>query len=147
MNDTAGCILGIDYGTRRIGIAIGDRAIGHARPLCCIENRHGTPDWNAFDTLLERWQPAALVLGWPLTDDGTEQPITAHVRGFGKRLQARYPALDIHRVNEGYSSNAAQRELAALRASGQRRKRTGKSDVDTLAAAIILQDWFDTRSS
>lgn len=144
---SASCVFGVDFGTRRIGIAIGDPRIGHARPLCCIDNRHGTPDWEALDKLIAQWQPAVLALGWPLTDDGAEQTVTGHVRGFEKRLKTRYPTLTIYRVDERYSSNAAQRELAAMRASGQRRKRTDKSDVDTLAAAIILQDWLDARST
>ena len=63
-------------GTRRIGIAIGDAHIGHARPLCCIDNRQGTPDWITLDKLVEEWHPTALVVGWPLTDDGRKQSIT-----------------------------------------------------------------------
>ena len=147
MNQPAHCVFGVDFGTHRIGVAIGDTFIGHARPLACIDNRQGTPDWHALDALVEDWQPSALVLGWPLSEEGAEQSISGHVRGFEKRLKRRYPALSVHRIDERYSSNAAQRELAAMRASGQRRKRTDKSDVDTLAAAIILQDWFDSRSA
>lgn len=102
---------------------------------------NGTPDWAAIEALVEQWQPDELIVGFPLTVDGDEQAITPHVRGFIKMLGKRF-GLTTHQADERFSSMAAQAELAKLRASGQRTKRVSKGDIDAMAAALILQNWF-----
>lgn len=142
-------MIGLDYGLRRIGLAVGvtagvtvgESGLGTARPLSVVANVNGTPDWMALDACLAEWQPVALVVGWPLDADGAEQAMTAHVKGFIKRLRKRY-ALPVHRVDERYSSIDAADELRRQRSSGQRQRRTTHGDVDTLAAALILERWF-----
>jgi putative Holliday junction resolvase len=120
---------------------VGNNLTATASPLETIGNRNGTPDWAAINHLIEQWQPDELIVGLPLTVDGDEQSITAHVRGFIKALKKRY-GLIIHEADERYSSMAAQKELAAMRASGQRRRRVSKGDIDSMAATLILQGWF-----
>ena len=134
-------LLGLDYGTRRIGVSVGERRLGRARPLGTLANTNGTPDWDALDARVHEWRPAALVVGWPLDADGAEQPLTAHVKGFVKRLRTRYER-PVHTVDERYSSIDAGERLAAQRAEGQRRRRTSHADVDAVAAALILERWF-----
>jgi len=136
----SGTFVAFDYGSKRIGIAVGESTLGTAQPLRTVTNRHGTPDWHAINSLIDEWQPDALVVGVPLTADGADQPITGQSRAFVKKLHQRY-SLPVFSAEERYTSNAAQRELATLRARGQR-GRTAKSDVDTLAAALILEGWF-----
>ena len=135
-------LLGLDYGTRRIGLAVGERRLGRARPLGTVANVDGTPDWAALDAHLETWRPAALVVGWPLAEDGAEQAMSAHVKGFVARLRRRYER-PVHAVDERFSSIDAGERLAALRARGQRRRRTTHADVDAAAAALILERWFE----
>ena len=137
----AATLFGLDYGTRRIGLAVGERRLARARPLAALANVNGTPDWTALDARVEEWRPAGFVVGWPLDADGAEQALTAHVKGFVKRLGARY-GRPVHTVDERFSSIDAGERLAALRAAGQRRRRTSRADVDTLAAALILERWF-----
>jgi putative Holliday junction resolvase len=141
--DTCLCF---DYGSRRIGTAIGQRQLQSARPLTVVTNTNGTPDWPAVDALIEQWQPSDLVVGWPLTEDGEEQPLTHHVRGFIKRLEQRY-ALPVHKADERYSSMAAHEQIRQQRQSGQRKRRTRHGDVDTVAAALILESWFSLRTN
>ena len=83
-------VLGFDYGSKRIGVAVGNTLLGTAAPLTVIKNTNGTPDWAAIDALVNEWQPKALCVGWPLTIDGEMQDITHHVKGFLKRLERRF---------------------------------------------------------
>ena len=136
-------LLGLDYGTRRIGLAVGERRLGRARPLAVVANVDGTPDWAALDARVDEWRPAALVVGWPLDADGAEQALTAHVRGFVRRLRERY-GRPVHAVDERYSSIAAAERLGEMRRDGRRRRRATHADVDTHAAALILERWFET---
>jgi len=133
--------LAFDYGTVRIGVAVGNSLTQTASPVQTVANVNGTPDWQAIEQLIEQWQPAELVVGLPLTVEGDEQAITPHVKGFVKALSKRF-GLDIHEADERFSSMAAQAELAKMRASGQRAKRVSKGDIDSMAAALILQNWF-----
>ena len=72
------------------------------------------------------------------------QPLTHHVAGFIKRLEKRY-SLPVHKADERFSSMAAQEEIRRQRASGQRKRKSRHEDVDTVAAALILETWFTTR--
>ena len=138
----AGVCLSLDYGSRNIGVAIGEYQIQSARPLGVIANRNGTPDWQALDAFIEQWQPIDIILGWPLTESGEEQALCNHIKGFAKRLKHR-SGLPVHFVDERFSSNAAQDEIRSMRRSGQRVRRSKHSDVDSVAAALILETWFN----
>ena len=140
-SDPDGVHLAFDYGSKRIGVATGTGLLGVARPLTVVSNHHGTPDWQSIDRLVADWLPIALVIGIPLLADGEDQPITGQARGFGKRL-ARRTGLPVHEADERFSSTQAQRELAGMRASGQRQRRISRADVDASAAALILEHWF-----
>ena len=140
--DADAVLIGIDYGTRRIGLAVGSGRLGDARPLDTLANVNGTPDWNALDARVAEWEPAAFVIGWPLDEDGGEPPIVAHVRGFARRVGRRYER-PVHRVDERYSSIAAGDRLAGRRRAGLKTRRATHADVDAEAAAVILGRWFD----
>ncbi|MFK7993744.1 MAG: Holliday junction resolvase RuvX [Granulosicoccus sp.] len=143
-NHTGTC-LAFDYGTKHIGLAVGEIQIQSARPLVAVANKHGTPDWNGIKLQVEQWQPSDLVLGWPLGEDGQEQPLCNHVKGFAKRLQQMFD-LPVHLVDERFSSIAAQEQIKSMRQSGQRTRRSKHTDVDCVAAALILETWFTQNS-
>ena len=82
----AGYVLAFDLGTRTIGVAIGHRETGMARALTTLTVRAGHPDWPTLDSLVKEWQPAAFVVGLPLTHDGGEQEMTRIARDFSARL-------------------------------------------------------------
>lgn len=130
-------LLGFDFGTKRIGIAIGQTLSNTARPLATLPTLDGGPDWAAITALLEQWQPDALVVGLPLDIDDSEQEMTRLARRFGNRLNGRYN-LPVHWIGEGFSSMEAEQRL---------RERDGtihdKGEVDRVAAAIILQSWLE----
>lgn len=140
-----GACLGFDYGAKRIGIASGNTLTGTAMPIGYIRNDSGTPDWESIDNFVEQWKPVALVVGEPLTADGSEQESTRQARGFYKRLSRRFE-VPTFLVDERYSSIEASELLREGRALGARRQ-TQKSDIDRIAATIILQRWLDQQNS
>ncbi len=116
-------VLGFDFGTRRIGVAIGNGLTRQARPLAVIADQ-GDARWRRIGELVAAWQPAQLVVGMPSHPDGTAHDMTARCERFARQLAGRF-RLPVARVDERYSS--------AVVAGGR----------DDEAAAVILQQWFD----
>ena len=139
-----GCVLGFDYGARRIGVASGNRISGSARPLPALVAKAGQPDWSRVDALLVEWQPDALVVGLPLTLDGGEQAVTRGARGFAAALEERF-GLPVHLMDERHSSQEAARRFAGQRAAGAARRRD-VANIDSLAAVVILEGWLRTKA-
>src|SRR6185312_14559734 len=81
-------VLGFDFGTRVIGVAVGTRLTG-ARALTTVGNGDA-PDWQRLDALIGEWRPATLIVGLPLTLDGNEQAMSRAARAFGAALAGRY---------------------------------------------------------
>jgi putative Holliday junction resolvase len=91
--------------------------------------------------LLREWQPTLAVVGLPYNVDGSDSAMTAAAREFAADLGRRY-GLQIALVDERYSSREAEARLKSARASGLRRRRVAKADVDAEAACVILERWF-----
>lgn len=126
-------LLAFDYGTRFIGVAVGNTLTGHARPLEVFANPTREARFARIEQLLRDWQPARLVVGLALDTDGGEQPMSALCRRFANQLHGRY-GLPVELVDERGTSLAAQ---SAMGAAGRGLR------VDAVAAAIILQSYFD----
>ena len=139
-----GPVLAFDVGRKRIGVAIGQRTTGNARPLATVAAGGGAFDWPALDALVAEWQPDCFVIGLPLALDGSEQEMTRFARAFGRRLAERY-ARAVHEVDERYTSQEASRRFAAHRAQGSA-KRKHAAEIDALAAQVILEAWLCTPS-
>lgn len=137
---TAATALCFDYGTRRTGVAVGQRLTGTARPLTTIGMPQGGPDWDAIDALLREWRPGQLVVGRPTRMDGSPVPMTVAAEDFARELGARY-RLPVALIDERLSSRAAETLLREQRAEG-RRGRIDKADIDRYAAALLLEDWL-----
>ena len=129
--------LGFDYGSKRIGVAVGDSLTRSARPLPALPG----PDWTAIGRLVAEWRPAALVVGLPLDEDGSEQAITGPARRFADELGKRLK-LPVHQADERYSSRAADDALREARSSGRMQRRVRKGDRDGQAARVILEQWL-----
>lgn len=136
----SGLYLAFDYGERYIGIASGNTISKTSTPLDTAANNSGTPDWTKLDQLVTEWQPAGMIVGIPVHMDGTEQPLTAHARGFLKRLGKRYN-LPVFEMDERLTTQNAASIIRDNRNRGKRRK-TSKADLDKIAAALILENWF-----
>jgi putative Holliday junction resolvase len=134
-------VLAFDLGRRRIGVACGDTVSRSASPLGAVSAGPSGPRWEAIGSLLREWQPALLVVGLPYNADGSESAAAAEARDFARELTQRY-ALPVELVDERYSSLEAGARLKGARASGLRRRRVAKTDVDAAAACVILERWL-----
>ena len=80
-------ILGFDFGTRRIGIAVGNMISRSARALEVLANGERGPDWARLEALLREWRPDALLVGLPLTVNDSEQVTSRAARSFAAELE------------------------------------------------------------
>ena len=132
-----GTLIGFDFGSRRIGVAVGETGTRIASPLGAIETTANEARFEAIGRIVAEWRPAGFVVGRPQHADGSEHEIARLAEKFARRLEARY-GVPVAFVDETLSSATAE---ASLR---ETRTRAGKkSDVDALAAAIILQSYLD----
>lgn len=131
----ADTVLGFDFGTKRIGIAVGSTVTGSARPLLTLPARDGVPDWIRLTQVVVEWNPARLVVGLPLNMDGSDSEITVRARSFARKLSGRL-VLPVDTIDERLTSFEARGEI--LRAGNSKQKQ----DVDALAAALIVQSWL-----
>ncbi|KPK38654.1 MAG: Holliday junction resolvase [Gammaproteobacteria bacterium SG8_47] len=128
-------VLGFDYGRKRIGVAVGQTVSGSATALTTVSARDGQPDWRSISALIQDWQPELLVVGLPLSMDGSEHELTQAARRFGNRLAGRYN-LPVEFVDE---------RLTSVEAEARQVRPPRPGDIDKIAAQIILQDWLDSR--
>ena len=135
-----GCVLGFDFGMRCIGVASGNRISQSARPLAALVAQAGQPNWARIDSLLADWRADVLVVGLPLALNGGEQAITRHARAFADALAQR-SGLPVELADERHTSQEAARRFAAQRASGSARRKDA-ANIDSLAAAVILEGWL-----
>jgi putative Holliday junction resolvase len=131
-------ILAFDFGTRKIGVAIGNTLTRSARPLTTIASEPNAARFEAIAALIDEWQPGTLIVGRPLHADGSEHEMTARAERFARQLSGRF-GLSVRLVDERFTSVAADAELAGAGVRGKERKALR----DAVAAQLILQSWFD----
>ena len=134
----SGTLLAFDFGTKSIGVAIGQCITGTARPLSALKAQDGTPDWKLIEKLLKEWQPESVIVGLPLNMDGTEQPLTARARNFANKVHGRF-GVQVPLHDERLSTVEAR---AGLFERGGFRA-LDKGSVDSASAVIILESYFE----
>lgn len=122
-------LLAFDYGAKKLGVALGNTLLKQARPLDLILEPTRDGRFARIEALLKTWQPERLVVGLALATDGSEQYASQHCRRFARQLEGRF-GIPVVLVDERGSSVEAQ-------------KITGNAPDDAVAAAIILQRYFD----
>jgi putative Holliday junction resolvase len=137
---TAGIWLGLDVGTRDLGVAVGNELTGRARPLKTLAMQPDSSMWAALDALVGEWAPGGIVVGLPLTREGGEQPMTLRARRFAATIAQRYRRPVVQHDERG-STQVAKRQFANERAAGNA-KRKHAVDIDAHAAAVILEDYL-----
>lgn len=130
--------LGFDYGTRQIGVAVGQTLTGSAEPLTTLRARDGIPDWDQIGALIKEWRPQVLIVGLPLNMDGSESAMSIRAEKFARRLYGRFQ-LPVHTVDERLSTFAAKQ---SLRDNGRSPQSYRNNPVDSLAAALLLETWL-----
>jgi len=138
----SGTLFAFDFGTKRIGIAIGNTISKTSQPLTTINDEKNETRFEVIAGLLREWQPAALVVGLPCNDDGTPHEMTALCRRFANRLKGRFK-LPTLLVDERYTSAAASSVLDEEGIHGRKQKTL----IDQYAAQQILQAYFDEPSA
>jgi putative Holliday junction resolvase len=136
----AGTVLAFDFGTQRIGVAVGETTIGVAHPLATIGAKADRERFEAIRALIEEWQPALLVVGLPTHADGTAHAMTARALRFARQLDGRF-GLPVTCCDERFTTQDAS---LALRGAGVR-GRAKKAVRDQVAAQLILQAYLDQR--
>ncbi|QCR24225.1 Holliday junction resolvase RuvX [Pontibacter sp. SGAir0037] len=136
-----GRILAIDYGNKRVGLAVTDALQLIATPL---ETVHAKDVLAYLKAYTQREPVEALVVGMPRTLSGDATDSTQHVVGFIRLLAKEFPAIPVHTVDERFTSSIAQK---AMLAGGLRKKaRQDKATVDRLSATIILQSYLESKN-
>jgi putative Holliday junction resolvase len=133
-------LFGIDYGTRKIGVAVGQNITSTAMGIAVIPVRNGEVDWNELDKLVQRWKPGAFVVGMPYNMDGSESEMTVQASKFARKLTERYQRPS-HSVDERLSTRAA-REITRNNAEMLGKRYDDKTKVDAMAAQLLLESWF-----
>jgi putative Holliday junction resolvase len=137
-------VLGIDFGERRIGLAVSDPTGTLATPMPTLKRRAGKrPPLAALLEIIQEKDVGTIVFGLPLTLAGDDSDWTRTVREVGAALSKR-SGLPVHFVDERFTSVRAER---AIRSIGlPKKKREEKERVDAAAAILILQGWLDQQS-
>lgn len=133
-----GTFLGFDFGTKRLGIAVGQSITQTARPLVTLSVHKGIPKWEELGKIINEWLPKGLIVGLALQPDGTHSPTSLKAEKLGRQLASHFK-LPVFYIEERLTSVAAK----------ERAKATGTStpmhrDLDAVAAAIILESWFNS---
>ncbi len=131
MPETIQTVIGFDYGTDWIGVAVGQTLTGQASPLPAIKNS----DWHRIARVIDDWRPQKLVVGLPLNMQGKAQAMTQKAQRFARQLEGRY-GIETDLVDERLTT----REAYLLALDGDDRK--SKSEIDSISAALITESWL-----
>jgi len=138
----SGSVLAFDFGEKRIGVAVGEWSLAQAHPLTTIHGEANKERFTTIAALIAEWRPVSLVVGLPVSLDGTPHAMTARCIRFANQLRGRF-GLSVDYAEERLSSVEAEERLRA----GGHDARSAKAHVDALAAQIILQCFFEHAAS
>jgi putative Holliday junction resolvase len=136
----AGTVLAFDFGTRRIGVAVGDLTTGLAHPLTVVHGEGSDARFAAIAALVSEWRPSQLLVGVPVHADGAEHAMTQRARRFARQLEGRF-GVPVTGIDERYTTRAAAEALSNAGVS----PRAQRAVRDATAAQIMLQTWLDAR--
>jgi putative Holliday junction resolvase len=134
----ASTVLCFDFGEQRIGVAVGEHLLASANPLTTIDNESNEVRFEVISKLVKEWQPKLLIVGLPLSLDGSETSVTQLCKKFARRLNGRFN-IPVMLIDERYSSVEASDMLNQSGIKG----RAQKVMLDQVAAQTILQSYFD----
>jgi putative holliday junction resolvase len=133
-----GKIIGIDYGTKRCGLAITDSLQLIAAPLKTVET---TRIFDELAQLIAKESAVCVVVGEARYLNGDASDTTRRQADFCMQLQKKFPQLPLHRVDEMYTSQLAQQSM--LLSGAKKKDRAQKGNIDMISAAILLQSYLD----
>ena len=138
-------LLAFDYGTHRIGIAVGQSKTGSAQGVATIPTSTAGAQWDKIDALINEWQPDTLVIGLALNGAGGETTLSKLARQFGKELQTRF-GRNVRYIDETLTSDAADTLIRDSQPAGKPITRRRQKLRDQIAAELILQTYLHEQS-
>jgi putative Holliday junction resolvase len=135
-------ILGIDFGLKRIGLALSDPLLIFSYPFKTIKNDNSL--WKNLELILKEKNVKKIILGYPLKEDRTKTDVTEEVLKFKKSLSGRFNG-EVILWDESYTSEMAKQIV--IKSVTKKSKRREKGLIDQNSAAIILQEYLDSISS
>lgn len=128
-------VIGFDYGTNWIGIAVGQTLTAQARPLSAIKSFKKSPDWEAISLLISEWKPQMLIVGLPTSDYSETKYMTDKASRFSHQLNGRFH-IDTELIDERLTT----REAYTIAIDSGSRK--SKPEIDSLSAVLITETWL-----
>ena len=129
--------MAFDFGTQRIGIAVGQHITGKATPIEPIKARDGVPNWEALGKIIEQWQPQAFVTGLPLNMDGSPSDLSRRANKFANRLEGRF-----HKPSFTHDERLTSYEAKGIMIDRGGNRNFGENSVDGIAAQLILESFL-----
>ncbi|MCG9738543.1 Holliday junction resolvase RuvX [Shewanella insulae] len=131
-------VLGFDFGTKSIGVAVGQQITGSATPLASLKANDGIPRWEEIEALIKEWKPNLIVVGLPLNMDGTEQEMTQRARKFANRISGRF---GVKTATQDERLTTADAKARLFEMGGY--KALSKGQVDSMSAVLIIESYFE----
>lgn len=131
MPDTVKTVVGFDFGSHWIGVAVGQTFTRQATPLIAVK----AGDWRQIEKILTDWQPQRVIVGLPLNNEGGPQEMTASAERFSRRLEGRF-GIKAELIDERLTT----REAYQVAIAGNKMK--SKQEIDSLSAALITESWL-----
>ncbi|CAL4325579.1 Putative pre-16S rRNA nuclease [Buchnera aphidicola (Neophyllaphis podocarpi)] len=131
-------IIAIDFGTKSIGIAIGQKITYTANPLKTIKCKNKIIFWKKIKNILEKWKPIFIIVGLPLNIDGSIQNITKKAIKFSKEIKSKFN-IDVKLQDERLTTIEAKSIIFKQKGF----KHLKKNKIDSMSAVIILESWLN----
>jgi putative Holliday junction resolvase len=128
-------VIGFDYGTSWIGIAVGQTLTAQARPLPAIKSFKQSPDWEAISKLLSEWKPQKLIVGLPTSEHAETKYMTDKASRFSRQLHGRF-----HIETQLIDERLTTREAYTIAIDSGKQK--SKPEIDSLSAVLITETWL-----
>jgi len=129
-------IMAFDFGTQKMGMAVGQSLIESANPLALFPMKDGIPNWDELLKIVKQYQPNLFLVGLPLNMDETESELSARARKFARRLRHQ-TNIETLMVDERLTTREARGELESYQAQGRK-----KVSADSIAAALFIESWY-----
>ena len=130
-------IMAFDFGTQKMGMAVGQSLIESANPLALFPMKDGIPNWDELLKIVKQYQPTLFLVGLPLNMDDTESELSTRSRKFARRLRHQ-TNIETLMVDERLTTREARDELDHYQALG----RGKKLSADSIAAALFIESWY-----
>lgn len=132
-------ILSFDFGTKKIGVAIGQKITCTANILNTINVKNGIPNWNQISHLIIYWNPKIIIVGYPLNMDGSKQKITKKTILFAKILKQKY-LINVELHDERLTTIESKSILYK-----NKKYKNIKKNIHSLSAVLILESWLNKK--